>query len=52
MENDNIYVGEETRGIHVNKVDGNTLGALSLGLIRKQGKTLCQKIHMREFKDR
>ncbi|XP_058777268.1 uncharacterized protein LOC131651623 [Vicia villosa] len=52
MENGSNYDGEEVGGTNVNKAEGNTLGASSSGLVRKRGKTLCRKIHAREFKDR
>ncbi|XP_058722188.1 uncharacterized protein LOC131593824 [Vicia villosa] len=52
MENGCNHDGEEVEGTNVNKAEGNTLGASSSGLIKKRGKTLCRKIHAREFKDR
>ncbi|WJX83635.1 hypothetical protein P8452_66284 [Trifolium repens] len=43
METDMNYKGEEIEGTDVNTTEG---------LIRRQGKTLCRKIHARELKDR
>ncbi|KAI5397856.1 hypothetical protein KIW84_063611 [Lathyrus oleraceus] len=52
MDNGRNHDSEEVEGTCANKAEGNNLGALSSGLIRKLGKTLCRKIHAREFKDR
>ncbi|XP_045807736.1 uncharacterized protein LOC123902122 [Trifolium pratense] len=43
METDMNYGGEEFEGADVNTTKG---------LIRKRGKTICRKIHTRQFKDR
>ena len=52
MDNGSNHDSEEVEGTCANKAEGNSLGASSSGLIRKRGKTLCRKIHAREFKDR
>ncbi|CAK8560366.1 unnamed protein product [Lathyrus sativus] len=52
MENDSIHNVKEVEGTDVNKAEGNTLGTSSSRLTKKRGKTLCRKIHGRQFKDR